>query len=381
MAIFNKIIFILLALFMTTNSALAKTEKKAGQLISAVVLDPDLGLRQTSKQYRISYTSTDKMKGNRIREDTGMVFIPKGNAPRNGWPVVVWEHGTVGIATHCAPSLNKRSANLAQYLNTWLSLGFAIVAPDYAGLGSAGPHYYLDTKAVAWSSLDAARATLGYFPFENKFLFVGHSQGAHAAFSSLAYHGEYAPKLNIIGGVLTGTPYFDPYLIRGYFNDEGEVIGQRKIAYVIYLFLTAQEKNPALKAEDYFQSNIVSIIEQAKYLCINDLGDLIAKNRINADNGFKNGILNFISEELSSLSYTTLKVNIPIFIGIGLEDSHVPAGMQQQFANDLLNAATPATVEQYIGIDHLDIYNVSLRGSLPFVYETMKLYERYYEDN
>jgi hypothetical protein len=72
----------------------------------------------------------------------------------------------VGVANHCAPSLNPRSDRDKQYLNTWLSLGYAVVAPDYAGLGSSGLHHYLNARGEAWSVLDSVRAALKQFPLK-----------------------------------------------------------------------------------------------------------------------------------------------------------------------------------------------------------------------
>lgn len=115
----------------------------------------------------------------------------------------------MGVATQCAPSLNPRSSRDQQYLNTWLSLGFAVVAPDYAGLGSSGLHHYLNARAEAWSVLDSITASLKSFPLSNKIIIVGQSQGAHAAFAASGYQKSYAPSLDVLGTVLTGTPYIN----------------------------------------------------------------------------------------------------------------------------------------------------------------------------
>src|ERR1700754_1149535 len=52
---------------------------------------------------------------------SGDVAIPKGKAPRGGWPVVSWAHGTTGIADACAPSIAGTQANYdSALLNKWL---------------------------------------------------------------------------------------------------------------------------------------------------------------------------------------------------------------------------------------------------------------------
>lgn len=125
-----------MSLMTVTPYAGAASLSPNGVLLEKSPLPADHGLQEASAQYLIHYTSVSGVDGKTRRKDTGAVFLPKGPAPRGGWPVVVWAHGTVGVATQCAPSLNPRSSRDQQYLNTWLSLGFAVVAPDYAGLGS-----------------------------------------------------------------------------------------------------------------------------------------------------------------------------------------------------------------------------------------------------
>ena len=34
---------------------------------------------------------------------SGAVAIPKGKAPKGGWPVITWAHGTTGIADSARP--------------------------------------------------------------------------------------------------------------------------------------------------------------------------------------------------------------------------------------------------------------------------------------
>src|SRR5437588_10510084 len=35
---------------------------------------------------------------------SGVVFTPRGKAPKHGWKLISWAHGTTGIADSCAPS-------------------------------------------------------------------------------------------------------------------------------------------------------------------------------------------------------------------------------------------------------------------------------------
>jgi hypothetical protein len=80
---------------------------------------------------------------------SGVVLIPYGKPPDGGWPVEVWAHGTSGVGRPGAPSLMKDLYYSWQGLLQWPMLGYAVVAPDYAGLGTAVRHQYLAAPAQA----------------------------------------------------------------------------------------------------------------------------------------------------------------------------------------------------------------------------------------
>jgi pimeloyl-ACP methyl ester carboxylesterase len=129
---------------------------------------------------RILYHSKDAT--GRDVATSGVVLIPAGSPPKDGWPVIGWAHGTAGVARMCAPSLMKDLYYGEEGLFPMLRAGFAVVATDYHGLGSDGEHEYLDKLAQARDvmySIPAARAavpTLGA-----KWVVDGHSQGGLAA--------------------------------------------------------------------------------------------------------------------------------------------------------------------------------------------------------
>src|SRR5690606_35006008 len=87
---------------------------------------------------------------------TAMVVVPRGDPPPGGWPVVVWAHPSRGLADACAPSLAGPAT--IPLLDDLLGEGWAVVAPDYEGLGGPGLHPYLDGASEGRSTLDALRA-------------------------------------------------------------------------------------------------------------------------------------------------------------------------------------------------------------------------------
>jgi hypothetical protein len=79
------------------------------------------------------------VKGQEINA-TAMLFTPRSPAPQDGWPLVVFGHGTVGVAQHCAPSVTMKATGAWGYADMVAMLvqqGYVVVAPDYEGLGSA----------------------------------------------------------------------------------------------------------------------------------------------------------------------------------------------------------------------------------------------------
>src|SRR5829696_94328 len=163
-----------------------------GRLPRSEPLPATLGLANAASQERILYTSTDGVDGKSPITVSGALFIPKGTPPQEGWPLLAWAHGTVGIADICSPSWQARSYRDVRYLNEWLSQGFAIVATDYQGLGTPGPHPYLKVRPEAYSVLDSVRAVLTDVPgLANKIVIVGQSQGGGATFATAAFAPDY----------------------------------------------------------------------------------------------------------------------------------------------------------------------------------------------
>lgn len=137
---------------------------------------------------------------------SGSVAIPKGRAPKGGWPVISYAHGTTGAADKCAPTRGYDAGKLTSYayplLQRWLKAGFAVVRTDYEGLGTPGVHQYLRGEPEGRSVLDAVRAARRYEPrLSKRFVIAGHSQGGHAALFAAAAAPQWVPELRLRGTV------------------------------------------------------------------------------------------------------------------------------------------------------------------------------------
>ena len=140
---------------------------------------------------------------------SGTVSVPKGKAPKGGWPVITWGHGTTGIADVCAPSRDSAS-NPAHgsidyaypLLQRWLKAGYAVVRTDYEGLGTPGDHPYLIGRSEGYSMLDMVRAARKLDKHLGKKVIIsGHSQGGQAALFAASLAPKWTPELKVRGTV------------------------------------------------------------------------------------------------------------------------------------------------------------------------------------
>jgi pimeloyl-ACP methyl ester carboxylesterase len=112
---------------------------------------------------------------------SGVVLIPGGEPPAGGWPLIAWAHGTSGVARMCAPSLMKDVEYGDEGLMPMVAAGFAVVATDYAGLGTPGEHAYLDKIPQASDVIYSVPAARQAVPMLGKlWVAIGHSQGGIA---------------------------------------------------------------------------------------------------------------------------------------------------------------------------------------------------------
>ncbi|MFT3838375.1 MAG: lipase family protein [Myxococcaceae bacterium] len=119
------------------------------------------------------------------------VWLP--DTPRaTPMPVVVIAHPSLGLADTVAPSKNTPS-NTDQALY-WVSRGYAVMAPDYPGLGTSGVQGYVDNRETGQALLDAARALKKLMDprvFDGRVAMLGYSQGGGGVLSAQALDHSY----------------------------------------------------------------------------------------------------------------------------------------------------------------------------------------------
>ena len=149
---------------------------------------------------------------------SGVVLLPRGAAPSGGWPIIAWAHDLTGSARSCAPSLIK-TLNEAPLLSMYVGLGYAVVASDYAGLGTNFPYAVLDVPSNAQdviNSIAAARAALPQLG--SKWLVTGYAYGSSVAVGVAEALAKNADS-NFLGAIgisgVADPPEFFQHLAQG----------------------------------------------------------------------------------------------------------------------------------------------------------------------
>lgn len=299
---------------------------------------------------------TYKMLGQSGQEvqATSLVFTPITPPPVGGWPIVVWAHGTTGVADACAPSKAALADSTKDLISKLLAAGYVVVAPDYEGLGTPGIHPFLNVKSEAFSITDAVVAARNYLSQRNlltskKWVTVGHSQGGHAALGA----AQYASRAQLD---YKGTVAVAPASNLGSILVDGEAqvanapidikIGTYAQLDTYTALVTAGIRNtqPSFDYGQVFTSQISSIAAQAENLCSGPLYGAFyegmsnyAKDHNGTLDGFTRTQPNFMAVPLvktfldKDSQPLQVKVTTPIIIYQGIADPTVP-----KLATDLL---------------------------------------------
>nr|WP_231654027.1 lipase family protein [Pseudomonas californiensis] len=340
-----------------------------GKMLSSEPLTARQSLDEAGQNIRILYTSTDGLDSTRSVVVSGALFIPKGKPPQGGWPLMAWAHGTVGSADVCAPSFAGRSERDTRYLNYWLGQGYAIVATDYQGLGTPGLHPYGLTSPLAYGVLDSIRAVSGaHFDLPSWVVVFGQSQGGRAAFATAVYGKTYAPELNIVGVVATGTPYA---VVREH-ADNAELAKARDLvlptlAYNLLRLSTATLLDPSFVPAQYLDAPAMAAFETSQRECLGAIEHKVLQDGLTYNNSFRQSPKAALDNVNRVSAYPTLKTDIPMFIGTGGQDQVVYVPSQIALVNDACKAGDRIEWHFYPQLDHSGTVNGSLVDSTQFV--------------
>ncbi|MFF1394112.1 alpha/beta fold hydrolase [Streptomyces sp. NPDC058287] len=327
------------------------TGARPGALLEQEALPASFRTPATGGAVRVRYGSTGE--DGSPATVSGMVYLPKGRAPHGGWPVVAWDHGTVGVADACAPSVTGPDARAHTLFESWLKRGYAVVATDYEGLGTDGEHTYVSGRSEAHATADIVRAARRLDPrVGRKWAVYGHSQGGGAALFTAAYAHRYAPELDFRGAAAAAPPSHWAQILGLAGAGDPQATANPYIALLVSGMAAAE---PDVKPADYLTPQGMKVLEVAR-----DGGCLAEVFK--AGEGLKNADFVYGTPRNGAPGLAALlahhseppvtRYREPVLIVQGTADTTVPAVTSKEMAAALARAGTRVTYTSYEGVDH-----------------------------
>jgi pimeloyl-ACP methyl ester carboxylesterase len=323
-----------------------ETAGSAGTLIRQEPM-PFLG----GKAFRILYRSTG------VHDEpiavSGVVVVPLAPPPPGGRPIVAWAHPTTGISPRCAPSLARFVFQQMQGLRDMVDRGYLVVATDYPGLGTPGPHPYLVGVSEARAVLDSVRAarTIADADASEQFAVWGHSQGGQAALFTGAIAKSYAPELKLMG-VAAAAPASE--LITLIDEDLGSIGGKNIAAMTLWSWARVY----GAPIQDVVVPAAMPIIDLLAQECIESIFDL-EQRRITGrpleQNFLSVGSPTEVEPWRSLLarnSAGTLPPEIPVFLAQGTADAIIRPQVTKDYMKRLCSAGSKVQLLELPGVGH-----------------------------
>ncbi|GAB3917760.1 hypothetical protein GCM10011575_41770 [Microlunatus endophyticus] len=322
-----------------------------GQLIR---FDPfTRGVPADAVGWRILYTTTRGDGSAAIA--SGLVVVPRRSG--GGWPVIDWAHGTTGYAAACAPSLATRpfESGALFILGQVIDNGWALVATDYIGLGTAGPHPYLIGPDSAHAVLDAVRAArqLTQAHLGQQTVVWGHSQGGGAALWTGAVARQYAPGLNIQGVAALAPASNLPALVDNLPTITGGSI------FASYVMAAYAAVYPDISINSYIRPGVKTVLTEMAKRCLAEPSALVSV--LHALALTKDPEI-FRRDPNTGALGKHLAANVPpatipmsLLIAQGGSDPLVLPATQSGYVDSLCAAGQAVDYRTYAGLDHVGL--------------------------
>jgi uncharacterized membrane protein HdeD (DUF308 family)/acetyl esterase/lipase len=305
--------------------------------------------------HRILYTTRDAE--GRPAVASALVIVPQ-DPPPGPRPVVVWNHGTTGVARGCAPSLRDASATkwAIPGLDEAVARGWVVVASDYSGQGAPGVFPYLIGRGEARSSLDAVVAAreLDGLTLSSRTVVWGHSQGGHAALWTSQIAGDYTPDLNVRGTALLAPAAEPVALAEELTSGDANALLSIMISWVLVPYADTYDDVDLTR---YIAPGSEAIVREMTQRCPSEPGVIVSVATalgVSEDRPLYVGDLTAgpLGRRLQD-NTPTGPWDQPILIAWGDEDEVIPPHLQREFVDRLCAEGNQVRSLQYRGYDHL----------------------------
>lgn len=230
-----------------------------------------------------------------------------------------------------------------------------MVATDYVGLGTEGPHTYLFGRSSATAALDAVRAArqIDEARLSTNTVVWGHSQGGGAALWAGALGREYAPEV-WIRGVAAFAPAADPPALVDRVSD---VTGG--LIFASYAFAAFSDVYPDITYPGYIRPGLQPVLRAMSERCLTDPAIALS---VVAVLGTSVDPQLFSADPTSGPLGARLRENIapavigpPVFLGQGGADSIVPQTTQDRYVERSCASGQRVDYRRYAGYEHAEV--------------------------
>jgi dienelactone hydrolase len=287
---------------------------------------------------------------------SGSLALPKGKAPKRGWPVITYAHGTTGSADACAPTRGYDANSLTSYayplIRRWLKAGYAVVRTDYDGLGTPGLHGYLTGATEGRSVLDAVRAARAYEPrLSKRYVISGHSQGGHAALFAASLAPKWARGLRLRGTVAfaPASHLSEQFPAAAQFSNPGGGLGA-----IVALGLRAIETaQPSVGVTGLLTPEAAALFSETTTKCYDALAEPSSFGGLPLNQIFRSGVdLGPLVTAIDANDPENLKISAPVRIEQGAADTTVFKTFTDQLVDQYEAAGVPVTYKVFNGVTH-----------------------------
>lgn len=312
--------------------------------------------------WRILYTTTRDAHTPTV---ASALVLAADQFPAGPRPVLAWAHGATGITPDCAPTLDDDPLGNGGMpeLDQILANGWVVVATDYPGLGTSGPHPFLIGQGEARSVLDAVRAAhrLSAVTLADRTVVWGHSQGGNGALWAGILAPTYAPDVGVIGVAALAPGSNLPVLARLWSSGSSAILGA-------YLITAYRDTYPDVHLNDYVGRGATLAVAELADRCLSasrvylsglplllfgrsiwatdpDTGPFGARLRENTPTG---------------------PIAAPVLIAQGDADTVVTPASQATYVHDRCASGYPVDYRTYPGRGHVDLL-ASDSPALPYL--------------
>jgi alpha-beta hydrolase superfamily lysophospholipase len=279
---------------------------------------------------------------------SGVVLLPVGPVPKGSWPVIAWAHGTSGVARICAPSMMKDVYYGTEGLVPMLQAGFAVVAVDYAGLGTDVPHQYMSLDAQAGDVINGIKAAhAAVTDLSPRWVVDGHSQGGAAAWL-VAQQEAVLRDPGFQGAVSVAGAMNVPWLIH-YLAVSGS-----DSFYAVFLAYGIKARFPQFNVADMLSRSALAQYPAMTtqgcwyYGYATELSHLLGKTAIRPGFADNRWVRKFAAQDFAFRHRPTR----PLLVLAGGADQSVPPQSIRQVAAKACRLGYPLQFRVFPGLDH-----------------------------